>query len=87
MCGMFLKVGFLSNSIQGMHVMWVALGGRCLDGIKTLLSDARLESQMEAETVETKATAATLDPLYPHTAAQRVAKLTSCIPLHQVQIL
>jgi hypothetical protein len=73
------------SSIQGMHVMWVALGGRCLSGIRMLLSDARMESQMEVDgVVESNATAATLDPLCTHTAAQRVARLTLCIPLHQV---
>lgn len=69
-----------------MHVMWLALGGKCLDGIRTLLSDARLESQMDAETNTPDTNAASLDPLCSHTAAQRVARLTLSVPLHQVKI-
>lgn len=66
-----------------MHVTWVALGARCLEGLRALLADARLEAEGE-DAVVAEASPAPLDAPVPHTAAQRVARLVACAPLHQV---
>ncbi|XP_047028788.1 protein purity of essence [Helicoverpa zea] len=74
----------LTKMQQGLGVVWVALGGRCLAWVGALLSDARLEALSCGEAVVT--TPAPLHILAQHTAHQRELRLASAAPLHQLLV-
>lgn len=67
---------------QGLGVVWVALGGRCLAWVGALLADARLEA-LSCGDANTQS-AAPLHILAQHTAHQRELRLAQAAPLHQV---
>ncbi|KAJ2946624.1 hypothetical protein O0L34_g12681 [Tuta absoluta] len=74
----------LTKMQQGLGVVWVALGGRCLAWASTLLADARLEAlSCGFSPQETPA------PLHIHaqlTAHQRELRLAAAAPLHQLLV-
>ncbi|CAH0600763.1 unnamed protein product [Chrysodeixis includens] len=74
----------LTKMQQGLGVVWVALGGRCLAWVGALLSDARLETMSCGDAVVT--TPAPLHILAQHTAHQRELRLASAAPLHQLLV-
>ncbi|CAB3259165.1 unnamed protein product [Arctia plantaginis] len=74
----------LTKMQQGLGVVWVALGGRCLAWLSALLSDARLEALSCGEAVP--AAPAPLHILAQHTAHQRELRLASAAPLHQLLV-
>ncbi|KAL0896018.1 hypothetical protein ABMA27_012006 [Loxostege sticticalis] len=74
----------LTKMQQGLGVVWVALGGKCLSWIGALLSDARLEALSCGDV--SQATPAPLHILAQHTAHQRELRLASAAPLHQLLV-
>ncbi|CAH2243765.1 jg12683 [Pararge aegeria aegeria] len=75
----------LTKMQQGLSVVWVALGGRCLAWTGVLLSDARLEALSTSNiNTSTSAIPAPLQILAHHTAHQRELRLASAAPLHQL---
>ncbi|CAH2989845.1 unnamed protein product [Chilo suppressalis] len=72
----------LTKMQQGLGVVWVALGGRCLAWVGALLADARLEALSCGDT--TPSSAAPLHILAQHTAHQRELRLAAAAPLHQL---
>ncbi|KAJ0180973.1 hypothetical protein K1T71_003058 [Dendrolimus kikuchii] len=74
----------LTKMQQGLGVVWVALGGRCLAWMSALLADARLEALSCGDAVA--ANAAPLQILAQHTAHQRELRLASAAPLHQLLV-
>ncbi|KAF9412274.1 hypothetical protein HW555_009165 [Spodoptera exigua] len=75
----------LTKMQQGLGVVWVALGGRCLAWVGALLSDARLEALSCGEAVAASSPAP-LHILAQHTAHQRELRLASAAPLHQLLV-
>lgn len=71
-----------SSRQQGLGVVWVALGGRCLAWVGALLADARLEALSCGTSVG--GLPAPLKILEQHTAHQRALRLSAAAPLHQV---
>ncbi|CAH0722275.1 unnamed protein product, partial [Brenthis ino] len=76
----------LTKMQQGLSVVWVALGGRCLAWTGALLSDARLEALSVTSPSTTSETPAPLQILAHHTAHQRELRLISAAPLHQLLV-
>ncbi|XP_063828894.1 E3 ubiquitin-protein ligase UBR4 [Ostrinia nubilalis] len=74
----------LTKMQQGLGVVWVALGGKCLSWVGALLSDARLEALSSGD--GSQATPAPLHILAQHTAHQRELRLASAAPLHQLLV-
>ncbi|XP_061383112.1 E3 ubiquitin-protein ligase UBR4 isoform X4 [Danaus plexippus] len=75
----------LTKMQQGLSVVWVALGGRCLSWMGALLSDARLEA-MSVTTTAGTSSPAPLQILAHHTAHQRELRLATAAPLHQLLV-
>ncbi|XP_069365949.1 E3 ubiquitin-protein ligase UBR4 isoform X13 [Maniola hyperantus] len=77
----------LTKMQQGLSVVWVALGGRCLAWTGALLSDARMEAMSTSNiTTPSSAIPAPLQILAHHTAHQRELRLASAAPLHQLLV-
>ncbi|XP_072935202.1 E3 ubiquitin-protein ligase UBR4 isoform X5 [Epargyreus clarus] len=82
----------LTKMQQGLGVVWVALGGRCLAWTGALLGDARLEalgaapSSVSAQLAAAAASPAPLVVLAHHTAHQRELRLAAAAPLHQLLV-
>ncbi|CAG9783229.1 unnamed protein product [Diatraea saccharalis] len=74
----------LTKMQQGLGVVWVALGGRCLAWVGALLADARLEALSCGDTMP--ASPAPLHILAQHTAHQRELRLAAAAPLHQLLV-
>ncbi|XP_026324095.1 E3 ubiquitin-protein ligase UBR4 isoform X3 [Hyposmocoma kahamanoa] len=74
----------LTKMQQGLGVVWVALGGRCLAWVGALLADARLEALSCGDV--TSQSAAPLHILAQHTAHQRELRLAQAAPLHQLLV-
>lgn len=70
---------------QGLGVVWVALGGRCLAWVGALLGDGRLEALSCGGEVD-EATPAPLAIRQQHSAHQRELRLVSAAPLHQLLV-
>ncbi|XP_060810461.1 E3 ubiquitin-protein ligase UBR4 isoform X2 [Amyelois transitella] len=75
----------LTKMQQGLGVVWVALGGRCLAWVGALLADARLEALSVGRSVSS-APSAPLHVLAQHTAHQRELRLAAAAPLHQLLV-
>ncbi|KAG6463214.1 hypothetical protein O3G_MSEX013738 [Manduca sexta] len=80
----------LTKMQQGLGVVWVALGGRCLAWTSALLADARLEAlSCGAGASASGAAASTPAPLRvlpQHAAHQRELRLAAAAPLHQLLV-
>ncbi|XP_045509130.1 E3 ubiquitin-protein ligase UBR4 isoform X4 [Colias croceus] len=74
----------LTKMQQGLGVVWVALGGRCLAWAGALLADARLEALSAPS--DSAPAPAPLDILSHHTAHHRELRIASAAPLHQLLV-
>ncbi|XP_038209068.1 E3 ubiquitin-protein ligase UBR4 isoform X2 [Zerene cesonia] len=74
----------LTKMQQGLGVVWVALGGRCLAWAGALLADARLEALSAPS--DSAPSRAPLDILSHHTAHHRELRIASAAPLHQLLV-